>query len=229
MELHQEIFDLKLESEHLNGIKELLKILKNKNVNINSDKGIDLEGFISLNKVSVYINESQITWSILRKFGYNDELDLDNTYLIENIYIFDSKHQNIYQLSDLSIKKIADIFNYFSVKIDDINVMTKTEWEKLFYPCYKYYSFEEVLKNFNINKNLIDLNDFTFFWNSICKISVIEAYKLFLGVGFDISYLDFCNVTSKSTVNYFHQLSFRSYHVCFVIGKDEYVKFLKLI
>jgi len=65
-------------------IKELLKIVKNKvNGNYNSDAGIDLEGFIVLNKVSVNINETQITWNILRKYGYNDEFDIDNSYLLE--------------------------------------------------------------------------------------------------------------------------------------------------
>ena len=96
MELHKEIFNLKLENEHMFAINELLKILKNKNVNnINSSNGIDLEGFISLNKVSVFINESQITWNILRKFGYNDELDIDNNYLIEKYKkVIDNAYNN---------------------------------------------------------------------------------------------------------------------------------------
>jgi hypothetical protein len=224
MDVHKQIFDLTLDSDHMLAIKELLKIVKNKvNGNYNSDAGIDLEGFIVLNKVSVNINETQITWNILRKYGYNDEFDIDNSYLLEKNFIFDTKYQYIHQLSEATVKRLSDIFNLYSIKVGDTSVLTNTEWESLFYPCFKYFPLEEVLKNYNITKNHITIEDFLFFWTSLCKISPIEAYKLFLGVGFDLNYLEFCTVTPKSYINLFHKLPFKCYHICFVITKDELV------
>lgn len=205
-------------------IKELIKIVKNKvNLNNISDNGIDLEAFILLNKVSVNVNETQITWNILRKFGYNDELDIDNSYLLEMNFINESNNQCIFNLSDYTLKRLNDIFNIYCIKVGDNNVLTNAEWEKLFYPCFKFFSLEEVLKNFNINKNFIELEDFIYFWDCLYKILPYQAYKLFLGIGFELNYLDFRKVTKKTTDNLFKKLSFRCYHICFVIAKDELV------
>lgn len=230
--LHREIFELQLETDDLNAIKELLKIIRQKNEMINNNNNIaniennqiDLEGFISLNKVSVYINESQITWNILRKFGYNDELDIDNAYLAEKNFDFDPKHQHIHQLSEWTLKKLQELFNIYGVNVEDHGMlMTGKEWDKMFYPCKKPYEFEEVIKHYNFSRRSLKLNDFLFFWNCLCKISPIEAFKQFLSIGFDVNYNEFCIKTPRSSINYFQKLPFKSYQVCFIISKEEYV------
>jgi Ras family protein T1 len=218
--IHEEIYKTKLENDHFTALSEFIKSVSKDNLQT-LEKGINLENFIELNKASVEINESQITWSMLRRFGYNDNLNIDEGYYkSKNLYQINTCDY-IVELSNQSKQALTDLFNQFSIKTQGNKpIVTEKEWKTIFYPVRimkEHYSFNKIFKKFNPNNNddSISLEDWIMVWQCMCRLNYEETYKIFLYLGFDMDLENFIKKVKKAE-NLFYQLPQKTIHVCFI-------------
>lgn len=233
--IHEAIFDVKMEADHYSAIKECIKISGNSTGLI--DDEITLEGFVNLNKLSVKVGESQTTWSILRKFGYTDSLELDSWYFKSKKFQKIDPTESVIELTDTAITLLTGIFNQFkniekSGK-NNLPSFTEKEWIEIF-STYAYnfnedLSFEKIFRTYKNNPDkCISLDDWIFVWKCFTRINYDEAFKLFLYIGFDIDFENFVKIIKKSEVNMFSKLEQKTIHVCFVAQIQESINdFLK--
>ena len=227
MKIHKQIFEKEIESDHFEALKELIKSINSNRNEIMLENEIDLNGFIAINQSAVNIQEAQITWSILRKYGYNDNLVLDESYL----KFLDLKNTNDYvvEISDYSINILAKIFKQYSKLVEKngvfVSVISEREWEIIFSSCIELHElkFKETLKTYKIKKHELEVGDWFFFWSCYTRINSQNAYQTFLYIGNEIEYNTFVNSINRSNINILKPLSQKTVYVG-VIGEkyDEF-------
>ncbi len=100
-------FDKPLTQEDLDSIK--LTIGKAV-AGADTDRGIDLAGFLQLNKIYVEKGRHETAWVILRKFHYTDSLSLEDGFLHPK---FDVPEHGSAELSPAGYRFFADLFLLF--------------------------------------------------------------------------------------------------------------------
>ena len=110
VKIHESVFNASLSNDHFIVINDLLKDLGS--TNLIMDSGINLQNFISLNEASVQLGESQIAWTILRKYGYSDDLTLDYWYFNEKKF---EESNYVYELTDCAKNLLIDLFSQFKI------------------------------------------------------------------------------------------------------------------
>jgi Ras family protein T1 len=232
--IHENIFEVKLESDHFTAIKECIKIINsishtggNKNIFSNEDE-ITSDGFINLNKLAVQVGESQTCWSTLRKFGYDDNLELDNWYFINKKYVKYDNSQFVIELSDYAKNILNGLFLQFKNEKskNDNPYITEKEWHEIFYTLIDNYNsdfaFDKIFRTYkNNNEKQIYLDDWVLIWTSYTRINPEEAFKTFLYLGFDLEFDQFIKKTTKKEVNLFRELDQKTIHVCFISQSQE--------
>ncbi|CAK9300103.1 unnamed protein product [Gordionus sp. m RMFG-2023] len=77
-------FNIPLQDESLDEIKNIIR----KNINDGIfDNSLTLNGFVFLHKLFIQRGRHETTWAVLRKFGYDDELNLYRLYLNPNFKV----------------------------------------------------------------------------------------------------------------------------------------------
>lgn len=267
--IHQSIFDIKLETDHFLAIKECIKIvnsfqqghLMNNNLGLNSNDNsnqilnsksilgnedeISADGFITLNKLTVQVGESQTTWSTLRKYGYNDNLELDKWYFKTKFLKKVDTNEFILELTDQAKNLLTGLFLQFKSKNDNMeeknntNTITLKEWNEIFstMDLNPDFSYEKILNvNLKLENNSfynidykkdkdkpISLDDWIFIWNCYTRLNYEDAFKTFLYLGFDIEFDQFIKKIKKSDVNYFNSIesTHSSIHICFIAQEQH--------
>jgi Ras family protein T1 len=227
--IHENIFNIKLESDHFYAIKECIKIINpNKPIGFNNDDSITFDGFLSLNKLTCQVGESQTAWSTLRKFGYNDEFELDNWYFkSKKLYNVDT-NQFIVEFTENAKNLLTDVFNQFKSK----DSISEKEWGEIFATCsYNSYesqefSFDKIFRSKTIK--LLTCDEWIILWKCFIRINHSEAFKIFLYMGFDLDFDNFAKVINRSNINLSISLEQKTVHVCFIsVNEDSINNFLK--
>ena len=230
LKIHKQIFDKDLESDHFEALKELIKSINSNSYSILLDNEIDQQGFIAINQAAVNIQEAQITWSILRKYGYNDLLVFDETYLLK-ICKLEKINTNdwIVEISDIALGLLTQIFTQYGKKVErngkETMVITEIEWGTIFSPCCSEYglNFKGVIKTYKLNKTELTLDDWYFIWSCITRINYQNSYLTFLYIGFELDFKTFVKVINKSTINILNPLVQKTIFVSLVGEKyDEF-------
>jgi Ras family protein T1 len=225
--IHENIFGVKLEAEHFLAIKECIKFLSPEE----DFENLTESSFILLNKLSIQIGESQTTWSILRKYGYSDELELDKPYYNEKKFEYINLSEFQIDLTKNVCDLLTGIFNQFKVKyqlyIVESNLnesktvkvpqyfLSVKEWENIFstLPNQKELNFKSIYADEN---KKLELNDWLSFWHAYLKLDYFKAYQTFLYLGFDLNFNLFTKKIKKSEMNLFQPISFKTISVAFI-------------
>ena len=72
-------FDAPLQSQELEGIKEMVKEHAEGGVR---DDGLTEAGFLYLHTIFIQRGRLETTWTVLRKFGYAEDLRLTESFLL---------------------------------------------------------------------------------------------------------------------------------------------------
>ncbi len=255
--IHEKIFDIKLENDHFMAIKECIKTISNTNqTGISLDDDMTVEGFINLNKVAVQVGESQITWSALRKYGYNDSLELDEWYFKEKKFHKVNLSEDIVELSYGATQLLTGLFLSFrkggnlitgeknpkpinKLPYDNKQIittdafMTEKEWEEIFATCdYHFdenFAFNKIFRTLKNNYDKkITLSEWLFVWDCLTRINYEEAFKIFLYLGYDINFDQFVTVRNKREIILQQPLNQKTIYVCFIAQNLESIlNFLK--
>ncbi|KAH8918630.1 mitochondrial Rho GTPase [Atractiella rhizophila] len=90
-------------------------------------KGITLEGFLYLHQMFIQRGRLETTWSVLRAFGYGEDLELRDEYLRPR---FDVPADHVVELSPSGYQFLTDIFSAFDKDVD--GALSPLEMESLF-------------------------------------------------------------------------------------------------
>lgn len=126
LELQQRCFHKTLDFNELQDIKNTLEEI---NLGLFTDRGINEEGFIKLNKYYCESGRHETIWGILREFHYTDSLSIDDKILYPKMDI--PQHSSV-ELSPKGYKFLVDLFILFDK--DNDGGLNDMELERLFYP-----------------------------------------------------------------------------------------------
>jgi Ras family protein T1 len=195
--IHQGIYGIPLSSEHFTVLTDFLKEF-NPVSEVNFDNGISLENFIALNKASVQLNDSQIPWTLLRRYGYNDNLDLDENLLkIPEIDIC----EYVVELSDITKGLLIEIYGM----------------KDLFYTCVLNMNDFVMLQKAN------NIDEWLLIWNCFTRINYRTAYVIFLYLGFDIDFNTFIKKIKRSEIALVEELIQKTIYVCFISDNSIHI------
>ncbi|KAF9778643.1 P-loop containing nucleoside triphosphate hydrolase protein [Thelephora terrestris] len=123
-EFQSKCFDAPLQTQELEGIKEMVQRHGSEMV---IDDGLTEAGFLYLNTIFIQGGRLETTWTILRAFGYGEDLKLVESFLSPK---FDVPYDCSVELSHLGYQFFTDIFVMFDKDRD--GSLNFTELNELF-------------------------------------------------------------------------------------------------
>lgn len=123
-EFQRKCFDAPLQTKELEGIKDL--VLKYDESGVRND-GLTESGFLYLHTVFIQRGRQETTWTVLRKFGYAEDLRLTESFLWPK---FDVSPDCSVELSPLGYRFFTEIFETFDK--DQDGALNAMELEELF-------------------------------------------------------------------------------------------------
>jgi mitochondrial Rho GTPase 1 len=119
-EFQKKCFNKTLSDEEIVAIKETVKEQLPEGVVL--EKGISEAGFLVLNRLFVQRGRLETTWTILRTFGYDDELRID----VPDLQL---SADTLLEFSNFGVKKLVELFDRFA---RGKNFLTSQELNHLF-------------------------------------------------------------------------------------------------
>ncbi|KAF7985581.1 hypothetical protein HWV62_3865 [Athelia sp. TMB] len=123
-EFQRKCFDAPLQLQELEGIKEMVREHAGDGVR---DEGLTEAGFLYLHIIFIQRGRLETTWTVLRKFGYAEDLKLTESFLSPK---FDVPHDCSVELSPLGYQFFTDIFETFDK--DQDGALNTHELDELF-------------------------------------------------------------------------------------------------
>ncbi|KAH9941074.1 mitochondrial Rho 1 [Amylocystis lapponica] len=123
-EFQRKCFDAPLQLQELEGIKEMVREHAEGGVR---DDGLTEAGFLYLHTIFIQRGRLETTWTVLRKFGYAEDLRLTEGFLYPK---FDVPHDCSVELSPLGYQFFTDIFETFDK--DQDGALKTEELDELF-------------------------------------------------------------------------------------------------
>ncbi|QDZ25954.1 mitochondrial Rho GTPase [Chloropicon primus] len=121
-------FNTPLQPEELEGVR---KVVSSKIPDGIHDKGITLKGFVYLHALFVARGRMDTTWTVLRKFGYDNTLHLREDLVAGAIHSIGSMHPDqVTELSERGRAFLREVFHNFDKHKD--GVLSDAELEELF-------------------------------------------------------------------------------------------------
>ncbi|XP_050533364.1 mitochondrial Rho GTPase [Daktulosphaira vitifoliae] len=210
-------FDCHLPIQQLNGIKTI--------INMNCERGISpsncvtLEGFLFLHMLFILKGKAQTTWTVIRKFGYNDNLDFLYSYLHPMMKV------DKYCTVELSHKGEDFLYHLFETHDKDKDdCLSPVELKSLFSMCNDE---PELLRKclYNTNhKGWITSQGWLSFWSycTLIETDTTLAYLAMLGYNMrPENQLSGIQVTRSKKIDLQKKQSQRSVYVCHVIGSKS--------
>ncbi|EIN12642.1 mitochondrial Rho GTPase [Punctularia strigosozonata HHB-11173 SS5] len=123
-EFQRKCFDAPLQQQELEGIKSLVRDYSVDGVR---DDGLTEEGFLFLHTTFIQRGRLETTWTVLRTFGYAEDLRLTEAFLFPR---FDVPHDCSVELSQAGYQFFTDIFEVFDK--DQDGALKAAELDDLF-------------------------------------------------------------------------------------------------
>ena len=117
-------FKTPLQNQELDGIKEIIKENCPGGIRNNS---LTCDGFLALHQLFIQRGRSETTWAVLRKFGYGDDVRLDQNFLQPPISV---KEGSVVELSPKGFQFFTELFSKYDSDKD--GALTATELDELF-------------------------------------------------------------------------------------------------
>ncbi|KAH8104714.1 mitochondrial Rho 1 [Cristinia sonorae] len=125
-EFQSKCFDTPLQAQELEGIKDMVR--EHSEAGVRGD-GLTEAGFLYLHTMFIQRGRLETTWTVLRKFGYGEDLRLTEAFLYPK---FEVPHDCSVELSPLGYKFFTDIFEAYdkdqdgALKAEELNDLFST-------------------------------------------------------------------------------------------------------
>jgi len=179
-EFQRKCFNSPLQQQELEGVKNVVRENSTNGVNEN---GLTETGFLFLHKLFIQRGRLETTWTVLRKFGYGDDLSLREDFLYPQIDVFPDC---TFELSSDGYKFFIETFQAFDKDKD--GALNNDELNNLFSTSpgnpWKENFPESTLTN---SSNSITLQGFLAQWSMTTLLSykTTLAYLAYLGYNGD--------------------------------------------
>jgi len=179
-EFQRKCFNSPLQQQELEGVKN---VVRENNANGVNENGLTESGFLFLHKLFIQRGRLETTWTVLRKFGYGDDLSLREDFLYPQIDVFPDC---TFELSSDGYKFFIETFQAFDKDKD--GALNNDELNNLFSTSpgnpWKENFPESTLTN---SSNSITLQGFLAQWSMTTLLSykTTLAYLAYLGYNGD--------------------------------------------
>lgn len=206
-------FNAPLQPSEVVGVKKVVAEKLPEGVN---DHGLTLTGFLFLHALFIERGRLETTWTVLRKFGYDDEIKLRDD-LLQNPSFKRSPDQSV-ELTDKGIDFLRGIFTAFDM--DGDGALRPQELEELFSTAPSS-PWEDAEYKDTVEKNAmgaLTVNGFLSQWALMTLLDPIKslAHLIYLGYPGDPSTA--FQITRRRRLDRKRQRSQRSVLQCFVFG-----------
>ncbi|RAL54860.1 unnamed protein product [Cuscuta campestris] len=208
-------FNAPLQPAEIVGVKRVVKEKIPAGVN---DIGLTLTGFLFLHALFIEKGRLETTWTVLRKFGYNDEIKLRGDCLpIPSKKYLD---QSI-ELTSEAVELLKGIFSAFDDDKD--GVLTSSELDELFSTAPENPLEESPYKEAVERTPLggLSLSAFLSEWALMTSLDPSHSLANLTYIGYNCDSASVLRVTRRRSVDCKKQQSDRSVYQCFVFGPKK--------
>ena len=144
-------------------LEDVKNVVKNSVADGISEDGLTLNGFLFLNCLFIQRGRHETTWTVLRKFGYNDKIELDSTYLNPFLEV------PVGSTTEITYSGIQFLTNlFFKYDVDKDSLLSDSELSSLFSTCPSipfYFKKDFYLNTVPLSaKGWLDLHSYLCLW-----------------------------------------------------------------
>ncbi|BFF91195.1 mitochondrial Rho GTPase [Drosophila madeirensis] len=212
-------FNTPLQPQILDEVKAVIQ--KNVPDGIYND-AVTLKGFLFLHCLFIQRGRNETTWAVLRRFGYNDQLEMCQEYLRPPLKIPPGSST---ELSHRGQQFLMAVFERYDR--DGDGALSPEEHKMLFSVCpaspWSYST--DIRKSCPINDNgWVTLHGWLCRWTLMTLIDVVKTMEYLAYLGFNVhendSQLAAIHVTRERRIDLAKRQSSRSVYKCHVIGPN---------
>ncbi|EDV19136.1 uncharacterized protein TRIADDRAFT_34083 [Trichoplax adhaerens] len=209
-------FSTPLQNQALKDVKNVVKKSKG-SVGVN-DHGITLAGFLFLHTLFIQRARHETTWTVLRKFGYNDDLEFRDDYIYPDLR---TGPDCVTELSQMGYQFLTRLFHKYDKDLD--GALSPDELRDLFSTCPRIPWEKDIIYMITVNSNgWITLAGFLAWWSltTYRNVSCTLEYLAYLGyiMGDNVNQLSAISVTRNKANEPNRKQLLRNILVCDVVG-----------
>jgi len=171
-------FNMDLEPGTLDSLKAVVQ--KNCPEGI-SNEGLTSKGFLTLNSLFIQRGRHETTWTILRKFGYADDLTIQPDQLVPPVAL---SQGTTVELTQTGLDFLTSLFAKHD--LDQDQALSPQELVSMFSTCPNTPWGPEVYYQVQTNsKNWIGLPGYLAMWNLTALLDPVKCGELLAHLGFD--------------------------------------------
>ncbi|KAL0371318.1 UNVERIFIED_CONTAM: Mitochondrial Rho GTPase 1 [Sesamum angustifolium] len=211
-EFQVKCFNAPLQPAEIVGVKRVVQEKLPEGV---SELGLTLTGFLFLHALFIEKGRIETTWTVLRKFGYSDELKLRDDYLL--IPNKKAPDQSV-ELTSEAVEFLKGIFSTFDDDKD--GVLRESELEDLFSTAPESPWNEAPYKDAVGRTPLrgISLSGFLSEWALMTSLDPAQSIANLIYIGYHCNAASALHITRRRLVDRKKQQTERNVFQCFVFG-----------
>ncbi|EFA10155.2 mitochondrial Rho GTPase isoform X4 [Tribolium castaneum] len=208
-------FNAPLQPQVLDDVKAVLR----KNIDDGvSHNCVTLKGFLYLHTLFIQRGRNETTWTVLRKFGYNDNLNMCKEYLFPNLKVPSGCTT---ELSHKGYQFLTHIFERFDKDRD--HALSPSEYTELFSTCPTPAWPPDVSAMVPTNeKGWITYQGYMCQWALMTLVDLPRTFEYLAYLGYNIyeneSQVSAVQVTREKKIDLAKKQSSRNVYQCHVIG-----------
>nr|GEW80728.1 mitochondrial Rho GTPase 1-like [Tanacetum cinerariifolium] len=208
-------FNAPLQPSEIVGVKRVVQDKLPEGVN---EHGLTLAGFLFLHALFIEKGRLETTWTVLRKFGYNNEIRLGSDYLLPEIKR--TPDQSV-ELTSEALDFLRGVFTTFDVDADD--ALNEQELEDVFSTAPESPWSEAPYANAAETNALggLSFDGFLSQWALMTLLNPVLSVENLVYIGYAGDPSSAVRVTRKRRVDRKKQHSDRNVFQCFVFGPKE--------
>lgn len=206
-------FNAPLQPSEIVGVKKVVSEKLPEGVN---EHGLTLTGFLFLHALFIEKGRLETTWTVLRKFGYNDEIKLRDD-LLPTAQFKRAPDQSI-ELNSDAMDFLKGIFSMFD--IDGDGALRPQELEDLFSTAPES-PWEKGIYEDSLEKNAlgaVTLNGFLSEWALMTLMDPVKSLAYLIYIGYPGDPVSVFHVTRRRRLDRKRLSSQRNVFQCFVFG-----------
>ncbi|XP_066901011.1 mitochondrial Rho GTPase isoform X2 [Halyomorpha halys] len=214
-EFQKRCFDLPLRKKAMEEVKEIIR--RHITGGVSHNNCITLKGFLYLHCLFVQRGRSHTTWTVLRKFGYNDHLHLSKDYLFPQVKV---PRGSSTELSHRGSEFFKKLFNKYDKDRD--GALSRVELDEMFKICPPAWGGD--IQNIvpTNAKEWITQQGFLCFWSLTTVSDLQKTFEYLAYFGYPINecenQLSAIQVTREKKLDLLKKQSTRNVYQCHVIG-----------
>ncbi|XP_048336186.1 mitochondrial Rho GTPase 1 [Ziziphus jujuba] len=210
-------FGFPFQDSEIRGLKRTVQEKLPAGVN---ERGLTLEGFLFLHALYIEKGRTETTWIVLRAFGYNDDIKLEDDRIPSPLILRRAPDQSV-ELTDEAIEFLMAVFDLFDS--DGDGALQPHELEELFLTAPKS-PFTEAFSKELARRNAfggLSLDAFLSEWALMTLLDPTCSMENLLYIGYIGDLSSAIRVTRTRRLDRKRQQSQRSVFQCFVFGPKK--------